>query len=291
MTQTDLYVKWSINTLHMGLSHALRSLQALSVGDAYGENIMKILPACYEHNRPWTDDTAMAITVVRMLAEEGKIDQGKLAVYFAERYHADPNRGYGRGTANLLYAIRLKPEEWLDLATNWWGPGVGSHGNGAAMRVAPLGAFYSNLHDVAEQARLQAQVTHNHPEAIAGAVAVAVAASIATHSHFTWAKVMEFTPDSAVRAKLDEVSRISTSNHENIARNFGNGSQVSALDTVPFCLWAAKDALLFSNFGNAMKQIESVGGDTDTNCAIVAGIIGNVVPPPDDWIAATEKYN
>src|SRR4051812_26733515 len=127
----------------MGLLHALKSLRALSVGDAYGENEIKILPGDIARKGwPWTDDTAMAISIVRCLVEDGKIDQDKLAKYFAELFRADPQRGYGRGTANLLYAI-FTDGKWKERSANWWGPGIGSHGNGSAMRVAPLGAFFS----------------------------------------------------------------------------------------------------------------------------------------------------
>lgn len=53
-------------------------------------------------------------------------------------------------------------------------------GNGAAMRVAPLGAWFADdPAEAARQAALSAEVTHPHPEAVAGAIAVAVAAAIA----------------------------------------------------------------------------------------------------------------
>ena len=57
--------------------------------------------------------------------------------------------------------------------------GEGSFGNGAAMRVAPLGAYFADeLDAVVEQASFSAEVTHSHPEGIAGAIAVAVAAAL-----------------------------------------------------------------------------------------------------------------
>ena len=66
--------------------------------------------------------------------------------------------------------------DWRDAARRPF-RGAGSMGNGAAMRVAPLGAWFAD--DVAravDEARRSAEVTHMHPEGIAGAVAVAVAA-------------------------------------------------------------------------------------------------------------------
>ena len=56
--------------------------------------------------------------------------------------------------------------------------GQGSFGNGAAMRVAPLGAYFADdLERVVEQARRSAEVTHAHPEGVAGAIGIAVAAA------------------------------------------------------------------------------------------------------------------
>ena len=239
---------------------------------------------------PWTDDTAMAKSVVRVLDECGHIDQDKLAIYFADRFHADPNRGYGRGTSKLLYAIQLKPAEWRDLSTNWWGVGIGSKGNGSLMRVPPLGAFYRTLDDnLVTQARLSAEVTHMHVEAIDAAIAGAVAANLATHADWSWSKILSFVPSGAISQSIETVSRMPNATHEDVAYKVGCGKEVTALDTTAYCLWSAHRALQTKDFAASMQQIASVGGDTDTNCAIVAGIIGNVVPPPDDWIERTER--
>ena len=58
---------------------------------------------------------------------------------------------------------------------------MGSFGNGAAMRVPPLGAYFADqpVARIVEQARLSAEVTHAHPEGIAGVIAVAVATALA----------------------------------------------------------------------------------------------------------------
>jgi ADP-ribosylglycohydrolase len=70
----------------------------------------------------------------------------------------------------------------------------------------------------------------------------------------------------------------------------GNGSKVTALDTVPFALWQAHQALYWSKitFADCMDSIIEVGGDTDTVAAMVGGIIGNKIPPPKEWIDRTE---
>jgi ADP-ribosylglycohydrolase len=56
-----------------------------------------------------------------------------------------------------------------------------------------------------------------------------------------------------------------------VARALGNGSLVTAPDTVPFCIWMA--AHHPRHFAEAIGKTISVGGDCDTNAAIVGGIV------------------
>ncbi|WP_210408401.1 ADP-ribosylglycohydrolase family protein, partial [Allokutzneria sp. NRRL B-24872] len=76
-------------------------------------------------------------------------------------------------------------EPWRTVAGEAFG-GQGSRGNGAAMRVAPLGAhFADDPARAAMEAALSAEVTHPHPEGVAGAVAVALAAAHAADPSVT----------------------------------------------------------------------------------------------------------
>src|SRR5262245_57447126 len=94
--------------------------------------------------------------------------------------HADASGPRLRaGRPCCLGGIR-EGRDWRALAYGGF-RGMGSFGNGAAMRVAPLGAYFADrpLAEIAEQARLSAEVTHAHAEGIAGAIAVAVATALA----------------------------------------------------------------------------------------------------------------
>ena len=122
----------------------------------------------------WTDDTEMACSVVSELRDRGHIDSDGLAAGFAHR--CEPYRGYGGGAVVILHEIR-DGRPWREAAGVAFG-GQGSCGNGAAMRVAPLGAYHlDGPRRAAEQAIRSAEVTHAHPEGIVGAVLVAVAAA------------------------------------------------------------------------------------------------------------------
>ena len=164
------------------LGLAYDSLDGLSVGDALGAQFFMVGRSLADlvTGRPpagpweWTDDTHMACSVVEQLREHGGIDQDRLAATFAQR--CEPDRGYGAGAVVILHQIR-DGLPWRQAAAAAFG-GQGSCGNGAAMRVAPLGAYHPDRPNVAaEHAIRSAEVTHAHPEGIAGAVLVAVAAA------------------------------------------------------------------------------------------------------------------
>ncbi|AHH19514.1 putative ADP-ribosylglycohydrolase [Nocardia nova SH22a] len=166
----------------LNLDTAHDSLEGLSVGDALDAQFfvpgrsVSDLHAGRPPQPPWqwTDDTEMACSVYAEVLGRGRIDRDALAVAFADR--CEPYRGYGPGTVVVLHEIR-DGRAWADAAGAVFG-GRGSWGNGAAMRVAPLGAYFAGNPDrAAAQAALSAEVTHRHPEAIVGAMAIAVAAS------------------------------------------------------------------------------------------------------------------
>src|SRR3954451_12686102 len=105
----------------------------------------------------------MACSVVAELHAGTAIDQDHLAAAFAERY--EPYRGYGPGSIVLLRQIR-DGASWRDVAPTSFNS-HGSMGNGAAMRVAPLGAFHADdARTAALEAIRSAEITHSHPEAI-----------------------------------------------------------------------------------------------------------------------------
>ena len=155
---------------------ALASLRGLSVGDALGAQFA--VPARHQAlvggevppgRWSWTDDTEMACSVLAVLAARGGIDQDALVRSFAE--HHDAGRGYGSTVGRLLRLIREEGADWREQAAGLFN-GQGSWGNGAAMRIAPLGAWYAGDPEQAlRQAELSAGTTHQHPEAVAGAMA------------------------------------------------------------------------------------------------------------------------
>jgi ADP-ribosylglycohydrolase len=287
------------------IDRALLSLEGLSVGDAFGERFFgpeeRVAPLIARRAEPaglwrWTDDTQMAVAIVDELDRAGAIEQDALAALFAERM--DPARGYGAGAYRTLLAIQ-EGAAWRRASSDCF-RGRGSFGNGAAMRVAPLGAFFANdLDRCVEQARLSAEITHMHGEGIAGAIAIAVAAALTWQRHGaalpngrSWLeRVCERVPAGYVRAGIEEALRLpSTTSTTEAAAALGNGTAVTAPDTVPFCLWMA--AWHSHDFPEALWQTVSAGGDRDTTCAIVGGIAALQVGEraiPTAWRHARER--
>ncbi|HDH03397.1 MAG TPA: crystallin J1, partial [Actinobacteria bacterium] len=232
----------------------LGSLAGLSVGDAFGQRFFyqAIVDEYLESESlppgpwSWTDDTLMALSIVVTLLESATVDQDALALSFGKRFEG--TRGYGQAMHRLLalYAIGA---DWRFEAPQLFG-GQGSFGNGAAMRIAPLGAFFADdLDRVVVEAERAAEVTHAHPEAIAGAIAVAVAAGAAATGELSdptrfVEAVLERTPDSEVRDRLERIERITpTSSLSYAVTLLGNGSRITAQDTVAFCIWVASQHL------------------------------------------------
>ena len=287
------------------LNQARLSLDGLSVGDAFGQQFFADLPRDIATRTPplapwqYTDDTEMALAIYEVLSGCGSIDQDLLARQFARRYMLDAARGYGAGARMVLQDI-ADGTPWYVACRQIFG-GQGSLGNGAAMRVAPLGAYFADdVPSVIDQAAASAEVTHAHPEGIAGAVAVALAAAWATRrgtgvdsgsGRQMLEHILAHMAVTAVRRGIEQAIGIPLEEWEFNAENaLGNGSQITAADTVPFCLWCA--AAHLDSYEEALWAAVRVGGDIDTNAAIVGGIVALSVGPegiPCQWLQAREE--
>jgi ADP-ribosylglycohydrolase len=285
---------------------AYQSLEGLSCGDAFGERFfirpdvaLPLIAQRFVPAPPWifTDDTMMAISIVEILDEHKEIHQDSLARSFATNY--DSTRGYGPAMHNLLAEVRRRPSAWRKEAQALFN-GEGSFGNGSAMRVAPLGAYFADDPEmIPEQAALSAETTHCHSEAKAGAIAVALASAGAwrfrqsgrlpsSTEFLEW--VAQRTPVSAVRKGIEKAALLpqGTSIEAAVAA-LGNGKIVSCPDTVPFALWCAAHYL--DSYEQALWSTVAGLGDRDTTCAIVGGIVvmyAGVESIPKEWLISRD---
>ena len=283
------------------LARAELSLEGLSVGDAFGETNLAQIPSVVDRvgkrlittRRPWrwTDDTAMALSIVDALAAAGTIEPGDLARRFARRHAEEPGRGYGAGAHAILDQIHAGVP-WHTAAGAAFG-GQGSAGNGGGMRAAPIGAWFADdLARAVEAAAASAAPTHAHPDGAAGAIAIAVAAALVFAGERDPAAILaaliDRTPKGQVRDGLRRVEVVGD-DAIHAAGVLGNGSRVVAADTVPFAIWCVLHHL--TDYEAALWTCCDVGGDVDTTCAMVGGIVAGAVGLdgiPVLWRAARE---
>ena len=292
------------------IEKAILSLSGLSIGDSFGQNFFieqnkarqlinsRQLPA-----KPWlyTDDTVMAISIVETLNKFGYIEQDYLARAFAERYIEEPNRGYGSSAGRMLREMS-QGVFWRQASTSAFS-GMGSMGNGGAMRAAPIGAyFFDDYARVIQEAKASSEVTHSHPDAQAGAIAVAIAAAYCVRQYLgkgltdqksLLETVVEITPQSDTRSRIKRAINISfDSRLDYVISLLGNGINLCAYDTVPIALWFVAGNNL--DFREALWQSVAVLGDRDTICAIVGSLVALAVGKeqlPKTWIDCRETLS
>lgn len=278
------------------LARARRSLEGLSIGDAFGERFFvdpviietRLRSRAIERPGPWrwTDDTAMALAIVDALVEHGGVEESVLARRWLERWQREPWRGYGAGMHRLFEAL-ADGADWRDVASSLFEGG--SFGNGAAMRVAPLGAWFADDLDAAvEAARRSAIVTHAHAEGQAGAIAIAVAAAAAWQTRELpeseareqiFDEVLDRTPEGETFDGIEKARNTSLDFRvETAVGRLGNGSRISSQDTVPFCLWCIAKHL--RDYEAALWTTVAGLGDRDTTCAIVGGVVALATDEP-----------
>ncbi|MEO1052742.1 MAG: ADP-ribosylglycohydrolase family protein [Bacteroidota bacterium] len=259
-------------------------MKGVSVGDAFGESFFGDHDSVIEHisrrtvpESKWefSDDTIMALSVFEELEDNRTINQDSLIKRFVQKHDLDVNRGYGATTRRMLREVG-EGGDWR-VISNAVFDGMGSMGNGAAMRVGTIGAyFHDDLELVAAMAKRSAEVTHANIEAIAGAVAIAKAVAIATQSSVLVPeefieKVVFELPESDVKSRIKKSTTVSYTYHiDTVISILGNGTKIQAQDTVPFCVWCAAHNL--GSFEEALWKAVSALGDRDTICAMVAGI-------------------
>lgn len=221
------------------------------IGSVYEHNNIKTkdFPLFSPQSR-FTDDTVLTVAIASaILAGSPYLDP----ILELARRHS--HAGYGRTFREWLRSEDNRPY-------NSWG-------NGSAMRVSPIGFAFSDRDEVLRQARLSAEVTHNHPEGVKGAQATALAVYLA-------------------RTRRDK-----TVIKDEIARRFGYDLD-RTLDSIRLsytfdvsCQGSVPEAIIAflesNSYEDAIRNAVSIGGDSDTLACIAGGIAEayyGEVPPP-----------
>lgn len=197
----------------------------------------------------FTDDSVMTIAVADALMrilDDAEDDDVKTAVIqsmqkWGKKY---PRAGYGQRF--FFWLGKKNPQPY------------GSWGNGSAMRVSSVGWLYNSLEETRRYARLTAEVTHNHPEGIKGAEAVASAIFMARNgsSKEEIKKYIIQAFDYDLSRTCDEIRP-------------GYHHIESCQETVPEALTAFMEG---TDFEDVVRTAVSLGGDCDTLTCIAASI-------------------
>lgn len=185
----------------------------------------------------FTDDTVLTVAIAAAILSGEPY--GEAVRWFAGRY---PDVGYGGSFFRWFHADNPAPY-------NSWG-------NGAAMRVSPVGFAFQTEDEVRRQARLTAEITHNHPEGLKGAESAALTIFLARTG---WGKEdirkrITALFDYDLERSIDEIRP---------AYRF----DVSCQGTVPEAIIAFLDG---DSYEDTVRNAVSLGGDSDT-LACIAG--------------------
>ena len=270
-----------------------------ALGDALGAPVegysMEKVRLVYGEGEVWamksgryTDDTQMMIGVAESLIENRGFNGADMALKFIQNY--DERRGYGPGSTEALRRIS-EGESWEEASKKLFG-GNGSYGNGAAMRIAPVGIFYYDNAEVLRKiAYKSSHITHSHVLGKEGAAlqAYSIALAVCGHKEDMLSRLKEFVKSEAYKEKISKVELLldKGANEGDIIRELGTGE--AAFNSVPTAIYSF---IRFNTFKDAVTYAVSLGGDTDTIGAMTGAISGAFYGEgaiPKGWIGKLEE--
>ena len=229
----------------------------------------------------YTDDTQMMIGLAEALAENGEVDCSLISSRFVDNF--EPRRGYGPATAKIIEQLR-KGARWDAPARKVY-EGLGSFGNGAPMRIAPLGCFfYDDIVGLREAAESSSSITHTHPLGIEGGVvqALAVALTVGTNPHDGLdpinfiTKLIKFSNKAEFIKPLKKVKELLERKEEpevyEVVKVLGN--DVKAYTSCPAAIYSFLSH--WGSFEDTVVYAVNLGGDTDTIGAMAGAISGGL---------------
>jgi len=161
----------------------------------------------------YTADTVMAIALAEVLIDNGDIETRKLGDNFLKHFENKPWQRQGAEPPEIYRIVEKEGVDYVYAAKRLF-DSEGSYGNGAAMRITPLGLYYYNDVDhLYAKAQLSAEVTHTHPVGIDGAAifARALAKTVTLNPLRPFSpeafieKLMAFSRTDEIRQKLAQI--------------------------------------------------------------------------------------
>ncbi|MFO8070903.1 MAG: ADP-ribosylglycohydrolase family protein [Polyangia bacterium] len=277
------------------------AMLGVAIGDALGAPlegspmpaVSNLGPWIEEPPRPmrYTDDTHMTLATAASLVERRGFDVEHMAQALATQYEREPWRGYGAGPPRIFRLMR-KGRKWKEASAELFG-GKGSFGNGAAMRIVPIGLLHCEAPErVVEIAREAARITHFHPLGEDGAVLQAAAvAKLVASPDTNQAELLEGLRQDVRTNRfqdlLDKVALLDEARAETVVRELGNGIEAHhSVPTALHCFLRHRDS-----FADALLYALSLGGDADTIGSMTGALTGAAVGAssiPRSWSEGVE---
>jgi poly(ADP-ribose) glycohydrolase ARH3 len=257
-----------------------------ALGDAIGEVAFvhireKSLSDFLEGSEPlvYTDDTAMALGIAESLVRMKQIDQQDLGDTFRRNFENEPWRGYGSGPPVIFSIVKKTGISYVEAAKSLFG-GRGSLGNGAAMRIAPVGLFYHLSQNLYESAKLSAEVTHTHLLGVDGAAiqsaAVAEAVNLDAARMFPKEKfigrLIDMARTNVMKEKMTIVRDLINDNGSPEEAANLIGRTVAVYESMPFAVYSFMRHS--ESFEGCIFCAVLHGGDRDTLGAMAGAISG-----------------
>lgn len=283
--------------MEQNLSKFIGSLIGTAIGDSLGARIEGMPEFQHVHDIAprYTDDTVMTLGVAESLIVRRGYDYWDMIDRFVRDYEQEPWRRYGMGIPRIFRMVKSGRMGFGMLDRQIYPEG--SFGNGAAMRVAPVGLLY---HDdprmLREVAYHTASITHSNVLALEGAALQACAVALAVHTDPENIKTKEFigalrmfTKAGPYQEKLKAIVRLLEGDaaKEQVVKELGNG--VEALNSVPTAIYSF---LANHGFESAVTYAVGLGGDADTIGAMsgaIAGACYGIEHLPDRWKEKVEN--
>lgn len=241
-----------------------------------GAIIGDVVGSIYEfHNHRWksfdlfnkkmffTDDTVMTCAVAQSLLSGRGLNAACCMKKYGQLY---PSKGYGGSFRHWLFSKETT--------------GYNSFGNGSAMRVSSVAWFAKTEDEVKELSKRVTEVTHNHPEGLKGAEVTALCIFKALQGGGA-----PETKNEIRKYAEEQYPEIKTMNYADLVANYKFNE--TCQNTVPQAIFCF---LISKNFEDCIRTSVSIGGDTDTLCAISCAIAEAYYGIPKQFKKEILKY-
>ncbi len=275
-----------------------------ALGDAIGDLAFMIprrerLSSNLDHASEfqYTDDTAMAIGLAESIIKMNGIDSQDLGDTFKANFQREPWRGYASGPPTIFSLVEKRGITYTEAALEMFG-GSGSLGNGAAMRIAPLGLFFHQASELYELASLSAKVTHAHPVGMDGAAvqawAIASAVKLDPQKEFPLQGyvqgLIDFARTPEIQSKMKLIQKLISEEVSPSEASVVLGRSVAVHESMPFAIYSFLKSP--KSFEESLFCAILHGGDRDTlgamACAISGAYLGLEAIPPG-WLKKLEN--